>query len=138
MPKKTNTKNIPESDLAVRQRRQKVPESKSESYDPATVDSDAQHEEHEETNRTPSIPNNVVRKLAIFSLLLLIAPISVYFVSLKCVFVGSTAASAITAVVAANVVLAAWVYAAWIEDDSGQQEQERQITANSIKNAKEK
>ncbi|ORX72175.1 hypothetical protein DL89DRAFT_291396 [Linderina pennispora] len=43
--------------------------------------------------------------LVAFSLLLLIMPIMVYFMTLKYVFAGKTAASAIAAVVAANLVL---------------------------------
>ncbi|KAJ2376666.1 hypothetical protein IW150_001841 [Coemansia sp. RSA 2607] len=65
---------------------------------------------------TPNIPSNVVGKLAVFSLLLLIAPIITYFISLKYVFVGATATSAIAAVIVANIVLAAFVYAAWTEE----------------------
>ncbi|KAJ1952602.1 vacuolar ATPase assembly integral membrane protein vma21, partial [Linderina pennispora] len=65
---------------------------------------------------TPRVPSHVVRKLVVFSLLLLIMPIMVYFMTLKYVFAGKTAASAIAAVVAANLVLAAFVYAAWVEE----------------------
>ncbi|KAI8324075.1 vacuolar ATPase assembly integral membrane protein VMA21, partial [Martensiomyces pterosporus] len=78
---------------------------------------------HVSTGELPRIPANVVRKLVAFSVLLLIAPILVYFFSLKYVFVGSTAPSAIAAVIAANMVLAGYVYAAWVEDsESNSQE----------------
>ncbi|KAJ1890273.1 hypothetical protein LPJ66_007577 [Kickxella alabastrina] len=68
------------------------------------------------TANKPQIPGNVIRNLVVFSLLLLIVPILVYFASLRYVFVGATAASAIVAVVAANLVLGVFVYVAWNEE----------------------
>ncbi|KAJ2435129.1 vacuolar ATPase assembly integral membrane protein vma21 [Coemansia sp. RSA 2424] len=68
----------------------------------------------------PQIPGNVIRKLLAFSFLLLVLPILAYFASLRYLFVGSTASSAIVAVIVANCVLAAYVYAAWIEDGAAQ------------------
>ncbi|KAJ2081604.1 vacuolar ATPase assembly integral membrane protein vma21 [Coemansia sp. RSA 988] len=65
---------------------------------------------------TPQIPGTVVGKLVAFSLLLLIMPILAYFLSLKLVFAGSTTPSAITAAVTANIVLAGYVFVAWMED----------------------
>lgn len=65
---------------------------------------------------SPQIPGNVIRKLLIFSMLLLTVPLAVYFGSIKYVFVGSTASSAIAAAISANLVLAMYVYVAWIED----------------------
>ncbi|KAJ2767223.1 vacuolar ATPase assembly integral membrane protein vma21 [Coemansia nantahalensis] len=69
--------------------------------------------------RRAQIPGSVVGKLVAFSLLLLVAPILVYFASLNLVFSGSTTPAAIAAAVTANIVLAAYVYAAWIEDQEG-------------------
>ncbi|KAJ2020833.1 hypothetical protein GGI13_005339 [Coemansia sp. RSA 455] len=74
--------------------------------------------EDRQTASAPQIPGNVIRKLLAFSLLLLVLPIFAYFGSLKYIFVGSTASSAIVAVIVANIVLAAYVYAAWVEDAS--------------------
>ncbi|KAJ1998675.1 hypothetical protein H4R26_005371 [Coemansia thaxteri] len=67
-----------------------------------------------------NIPGHVIQKLFLFSALLLVVPILAYYVSLKHVFVGSAASSAIVAVIVANLVLAAYVYVAWIEDASDQ------------------
>ncbi|KAJ2819042.1 vacuolar ATPase assembly integral membrane protein vma21 [Coemansia sp. 'formosensis'] len=90
---------------------------------PTTRDSTEPSSENEQPEdmqpaSAPQIPGNVIRKLLAFSLLLLALPILAYFGSLKYIFVGSTASSAIVAVIVANVVLAAYVYAAWIEDTS--------------------
>ncbi|KAJ1735216.1 hypothetical protein LPJ72_001974 [Coemansia sp. Benny D160-2] len=96
----------------------KRPTESAGSSSTLTQEEDGEEEESDDrTKQPPHIPGFVVRKLVGFSLLLLIAPIFVYFASLKYAFVGSTAASAITAVVAANLVLASWVYAAWAEGE---------------------
>ncbi|KAJ2062918.1 hypothetical protein GGI17_002084 [Coemansia sp. S146] len=80
--------------------------------------SDDEQSEDKQTASAPQIPGNVIRKLLAFSLLLLVLPILAYFGSLKYIFVGSPASSAIVAVIVANFVLGAYVYAAWIEDAS--------------------
>ncbi|KAJ2021549.1 vacuolar ATPase assembly integral membrane protein vma21 [Coemansia sp. S610] len=85
---------------------------------PDIAEASSQEEEDVQPANTPQIPGNVIRKLLAFSLLLLVLPILAYFGSLKYVFVGSTASSAIVAVIVANFVLAAYVYAAWVEDAS--------------------
>ncbi|KAJ1800261.1 hypothetical protein LPJ59_001229 [Coemansia sp. RSA 2399] len=125
MSKKGTAKTVPtsaETAGSVRQRHNRASRSSKPAQNalagPAAT-ATALEEEDADERKTPHIPGSVVRKLVIFSLLLLIAPILVYFTSLKYVFVGSTAASAITAVVAANMVLVAWVYTAWSEDEEG-------------------
>ncbi|KAJ2686511.1 vacuolar ATPase assembly integral membrane protein vma21 [Coemansia spiralis] len=86
---------------------------------PDSAEASSQEEEEDvQPANTPQIPGNVIRKLLAFSLLLLVLPILAYFGSLKYLFVGSTASSAIVAVIVANFVLAAYVYAAWVEDAS--------------------
>ncbi|KAJ2128802.1 vacuolar ATPase assembly integral membrane protein vma21 [Coemansia sp. RSA 788] len=72
-----------------------------------------------EAVQSPQIPGNVIKKLVAFSVTLLIAPILTYFLSLNFVFAGSTTPAAITAAVTANIVLAAYVYAAWVEESDG-------------------
>ncbi|KAJ2846773.1 vacuolar ATPase assembly integral membrane protein vma21 [Coemansia brasiliensis] len=68
-------------------------------------------------NGSPQIPGNVARKLIVFSIALLIVPILAYFITLK--ISGQTTPAAVTAAVTANLVLAGYVYAAWIEEDTG-------------------
>ncbi|PIA19473.1 hypothetical protein COEREDRAFT_36593 [Coemansia reversa NRRL 1564] len=81
-----------------------------------TQNNAAQSAKHTEAENAPQIPGSVVGKLVAFSLLLLVIPILAYFLSLKFVFAGSTTPSAITAAVTANIVLAGYVYVAWVED----------------------
>ncbi|KAJ2707360.1 vacuolar ATPase assembly integral membrane protein vma21 [Coemansia sp. IMI 203386] len=88
----------------------------TEERDEDKVDDDDEETGQQEALVTPNIPSNVVAKLVSFSALLLVAPILCYFVSLKYIFVGATASSAIVAVIAANLVLAAFVYSAWNEE----------------------
>ncbi|KAJ2491984.1 vacuolar ATPase assembly integral membrane protein vma21 [Coemansia sp. RSA 2050] len=96
--------------------------SKGRRRPPGTPDSTEvpgkEGEEGMQPASAPQIPGNVIRKLVAFSLLLLVLPILAYFGSLRYLFVGSTASSAIVAVIVANFVLAAYVYAAWVEDAS--------------------
>nr|GAT54040.1 predicted protein [Mycena chlorophos] len=55
-------------------------------------------------------------KLIVFSLALGIAPLSSYFGSLKYLWNGNTTYAALTAVVAANVVLVAYIISAVLDD----------------------
>ncbi|KAJ2614167.1 vacuolar ATPase assembly integral membrane protein vma21 [Coemansia sp. RSA 1365] len=105
-PKANNT--VKDSPNTTRRQRKRV--------DINTENNAAQPVKHAEAESAPQIPGNVVGKLVAFSLLLLIMPILAYFLSLKLVFAGSTTPSAITAAVTANVVLAGYVYVAWVED----------------------
>ncbi|KAJ2161357.1 vacuolar ATPase assembly integral membrane protein vma21 [Coemansia sp. RSA 552] len=100
----------------VRQRKEKATAAAAAAAD----DDSSAASDTEQLSNAPHIPGNVVTKLVVFSLLLLVLPILAYFVTLNLVFGGSTTPAAITAAVTANIVLAAYVYAAWIEeDDSG-------------------
>ncbi|KAJ2402326.1 hypothetical protein GGI23_000791 [Coemansia sp. RSA 2559] len=125
MSKKTTSKTAPtstESPGSVRQRHNKASKPSKpvqKALAGPAVTATASEEEDAFTGKTPHIPGSVVCKLVVFSLLMLIAPILAYFASLKYVFVGSTAASAITAVVVANMVVVAWVYTAWSEEKEG-------------------
>ncbi|RSH81456.1 vacuolar ATPase assembly integral membrane protein vma21 [Saitozyma podzolica] len=58
----------------------------------------------------------VLYKLIIFALLMAIAPIGTYFSSLNYLWEGSTTLAAISAVVAANIVLVGYVVVAFRED----------------------
>ncbi|KAJ1644254.1 hypothetical protein LPJ64_004057 [Coemansia asiatica] len=108
---------------SIRHRLQKAPAGpKTRKDDNGSDLSNSEGESEQETadqredSAMPNVPSDVVRKLVSFSLLLLVAPILSYFVSLKYIFVGATASSAIVAVIAANLVLAAFVYSAWNEE----------------------
>jgi len=63
----------------------------------------------------------VLLKLIIFSLSLALVPISMYFVSEKYLWNGNSTFSAITAVVAANVVLISYIIASLREDRAEQE-----------------
>ncbi|KAF8165458.1 hypothetical protein B0H34DRAFT_689280 [Crassisporium funariophilum] len=58
----------------------------------------------------------VLFKLIVFSLSLGLVPIASYFLSAKYVWDGNTTFAAITAIVAANVVLVAYIITAVMED----------------------
>ncbi|WVR03586.1 hypothetical protein IAU60_000578 [Kwoniella sp. DSM 27419] len=58
----------------------------------------------------------VLYKLIIFALLMAVVPIGTYFATLHHFFNGSTTAAAISAIVAANVVLVSYVVVAFRED----------------------
>ncbi|KAJ1826271.1 hypothetical protein LPJ56_002264 [Coemansia sp. RSA 2599] len=91
--------------------------------------------EQQGASAMPKIPRSVVGKLVSFSLLLLVAPILCYFVSLKYIFVGATASSAIVAVIAANLVLAAFVYSAWNEELEDRQPENKDSNRSLTKQA---
>jgi len=58
----------------------------------------------------------VLAKLLLFSISLGVIPLSSYYASLKYVFEGNSTFAAITAVVAANVVLVAYIITSLLED----------------------
>ncbi|KAI9326875.1 hypothetical protein BDR26DRAFT_826614 [Obelidium mucronatum] len=64
-----------------------------------------------------AIPTSVLAKLAFFTILIFTLPIGVYFGTIDNLFGGESLYSAICAVVAANVVLIAYVIVAFMEDD---------------------
>ncbi|BEJ12473.1 hypothetical protein CspHIS471_0209330 [Cutaneotrichosporon sp. HIS471] len=62
------------------------------------------------------IQPRVLGKLITFALLMAVVPIGMYFSSLNWLYDGNTTYAALTAVVAANIVLASYVYLAFAED----------------------
>jgi len=63
----------------------------------------------------------VLAKLIIFSLSLAFAPISSYFFSLSYVWNGNSTYAAITAIIAANIVLVSYIVISIIEDKGDQE-----------------
>ncbi|WWC85839.1 uncharacterized protein L201_000706 [Kwoniella dendrophila CBS 6074] len=57
----------------------------------------------------------VLYKLIIFALAMAIAPIGTYFLVLNYFSKGNTIASAISAIIAANIVLVGYIVVAWLE-----------------------
>ncbi|KLT43556.1 hypothetical protein CC85DRAFT_301343 [Cutaneotrichosporon oleaginosum] len=62
------------------------------------------------------IQPRVLGKLITFALLMAVVPIGSYFASIKWLYDGNTTHAALTAVAAANIVLAGYVYLAFAED----------------------
>lgn len=71
--------------------------------------------------------NKVLGKLVFFTLMMVLAPISTYYLSLSHVFDGkNTTAAAISAAIVANLVLAAFVVVALLEDKQDHDKQKKQ------------
>ncbi|KAL1413250.1 vacuolar ATPase assembly integral membrane protein vma21 [Vanrija albida] len=68
------------------------------------------------------IPQDVLLKLFTFAVLMAIVPISTYFLTVKHLWNGNTAYAALSAVLAANIVLGGYVYLAFVEDASNKAE----------------
>jgi len=71
-------------------------------------------------------PGGVLFKLVIFSLSLGIIPITSYFASEKYVWNGDSTLAAITAIVAANIVLIAYIITS-LRDDKAEREAEKPL-----------
>ncbi|KAJ5197902.1 Vacuolar ATPase assembly integral membrane protein vma21 [Penicillium cinerascens] len=82
---------------------------------PTTSDSDV----------TPAVPSDVIYKLLGFTAAMAFLPIAMYFLTVKTIFGGNATYSGITAAVTANVVLFAYIYVAWKEDQGDRQEAEK-------------
>ncbi|BCR91240.1 vacuolar ATPase assembly integral membrane protein vma21 [Aspergillus chevalieri] len=65
---------------------------------------------------TPAVPANVIFKLLGFTLAMVAAPIGMYFLTVNSIFSGNSTWAGVTAAVAANVVLFAYIFVAWQED----------------------
>ncbi|WVQ62661.1 uncharacterized protein L199_000808 [Kwoniella botswanensis] len=61
----------------------------------------------------------VLYKLIIFAVLMAVAPIGTYFTVLTYFTKGNTIASAIAAIIAANLVLIGYIVVAWLEGPPG-------------------
>jgi hypothetical protein len=64
----------------------------------------------------PRIPAHVMLKLVLFSLIMIIGPISTYFISLWYFFGGNTTYSAIAAVALTNIIMFVFVIVAYFDD----------------------
>ncbi|KAJ5115990.1 Vacuolar ATPase assembly integral membrane protein vma21 [Penicillium angulare] len=74
---------------------------------------------------TPVVPADVIYKLLGFTVAMLFAPIGMYFLTVNMVFGGNATWAGITAAITANVVLFAYIYVAWKEDQSDRIEAEK-------------
>ncbi|KAJ3408039.1 hypothetical protein CcCBS67573_g02827 [Chytriomyces confervae] len=72
------------------------------------------------SNASPVIPASVLAKVAFFTVLMFTLPIGVYYATIDRLFAGESLYSAICAVVAANLVLVAYIVVAFLEDDGDQ------------------
>ncbi|KAJ5297076.1 uncharacterized protein N7443_007969 [Penicillium atrosanguineum] len=86
---------------------------------PTTNDSDV----------TPAVPSDVIYKLLGFTAAMAFLPIGMYFLTVKTIFSvnhesGNATYSGITAAITANVVLFAYIYVAWKEDQGDREEAE--------------
>ncbi|KAJ5306515.1 hypothetical protein PENANT_c031G04626 [Penicillium antarcticum] len=70
---------------------------------------------------TPAVPADVIYKLLGFTAAMVAAPIGMYFLTVNSIFSGSSTLAGITAAVTANVVLFAYIYVAWKEDQEDRQ-----------------
>ncbi|KAJ5463462.1 hypothetical protein N7475_008406 [Penicillium sp. IBT 31633x] len=65
---------------------------------------------------TPAVPADVIYKLLGFTAAMVAGPIGMYFLTVNTIFSGSSTLAGITAAITANVVLFAYIYVAWKED----------------------
>ncbi|KAJ1928608.1 hypothetical protein IWQ60_001902 [Tieghemiomyces parasiticus] len=84
---------------------------------PATVTETTMVSESE--SHDPSVPDDVIAKLVITTLLMMAAPILTYYMARDYVFQGSSFYAALLAVVVANVVLGAFIFMAAREEKRG-------------------
>ncbi|CAL5866173.1 uncharacterized protein PFLUO_LOCUS380 [Penicillium psychrofluorescens] len=68
---------------------------------------------------TPAVPADVIYKLLGFTAAMAAGPIGMYFLTVNWIFSGNATFAGITAAVTANVVLFAYIYVAW-KDDQGE------------------
>ncbi|KAJ5929991.1 hypothetical protein N7466_005484 [Penicillium verhagenii] len=90
----------------------------------------AKSPQENDTDVTPAVPAHVIYKLLGFTAAMVFAPIGMYFLTVNSIFGGNATYSGITAAITANVVLFAYIYVAWKEDQGDQQEAKK---ANSKK-----
>ncbi|KAJ5965438.1 Vacuolar ATPase assembly integral membrane protein vma21 [Penicillium waksmanii] len=78
----------------------------------------------------PAVPSDVIFKLLAFTAAMVFGPIGMYFLTVNTIFGGNPTYAGIVAAVTANVVLFAYIYVAWKED---QGDREEAAKANSKK-----
>ncbi|KAJ5555608.1 hypothetical protein N7535_008042 [Penicillium sp. DV-2018c] len=65
---------------------------------------------------SPAVPTDVIYKLLGFTAAMVAGPIGMYFLTVNTIFSGSSTLAGVTAAITANVVLFAYIYVAWTED----------------------
>ncbi|KAJ5111349.1 Vacuolar ATPase assembly integral membrane protein vma21 [Penicillium argentinense] len=78
--------------------------------------------EKTDSDVTPAVPGDVIFKLLAFTAAMVVGPIGIYFLTVNSIFGGNPTYAGITAALTANVVLFAYIYVAWKEDQGDQQE----------------
>ncbi|KAF3390486.1 Vacuolar ATPase assembly integral membrane protein vma21 [Penicillium rolfsii] len=74
---------------------------------------------------TPAVPADVIYKLLAFTAAMVFGPIGIYFLTVNTIFRGNSTFAGIAAAVAANVVLFAYIYVAWLEDQGDKKEADK-------------
>ncbi|KAK9328563.1 hypothetical protein V1520DRAFT_345787 [Lipomyces starkeyi] len=64
----------------------------------------------------PAVPPNVIRALALFTIAMVTAPLSSFYISLNYIFGGNRQWAGLVAALVANVVVIGYVMFAWNED----------------------
>ncbi|KAL1958900.1 hypothetical protein VTO42DRAFT_3453 [Malbranchea cinnamomea] len=72
----------------------------------------------ENSDTTPAVPLDVIYKLLAFTIAMICAPLATYFGTVNLLFKGNSTYAGATAAVAANVVLVAYIVAAFREDQA--------------------
>ncbi|KDQ21076.1 hypothetical protein BOTBODRAFT_27077 [Botryobasidium botryosum FD-172 SS1] len=85
-------------------------------------------------NRTAD--GSILTKLLTFSIALAIAPIGSYFISIWYIFKGNSVYAALIAIVASNLVLAAFIFASVLEDNDARKN--HQAVVNEFESKKMK
>ncbi|KAJ5623324.1 hypothetical protein N7490_011929 [Penicillium lividum] len=89
---------------------------------PSYAEAVAKSPKESDSDVTPAVSADVIYKLLGFTAAMAFAPIGMYFLTLNSIFGGNATYSGITAAITANVVLFAYIYVAWKEDQGEQQE----------------
>ncbi|GKZ17132.1 vacuolar ATPase assembly integral membrane protein vma21 [Aspergillus brasiliensis] len=90
--------------------------SAEKSPSPKDVIASSGSQKPSDSDVTPAVPTNVIFKLLGFSLAMVIIPIGMYFVTVD--FGASATVGGIVAAIMANVVLFAYIYVAWKDDQA--------------------
>ncbi|EAS28888.1 vacuolar ATPase assembly integral membrane protein VMA21 [Coccidioides immitis RS] len=84
-----------------------------------------EHREAIQLRDLPGYPQQVLWKLIIYSIAVLVLPLSAYFYSVNYVFDGNTTYAGATAAITANLILFSYIVVA-MREDKGDQEQLRE------------
>ncbi|EPS26991.1 Vacuolar ATPase assembly integral membrane protein vma21 [Penicillium oxalicum] len=89
------------------------------------ADAAAQPAQGSDSDTTPAVPADVIYKLLAFTAAMAVGPIGIYFLTVNTIFRGNSTFAGIAAAVAANVVLFAYIYVAWLEDQGDRKAAEK-------------